>query len=328
MIRHRCPACKATLENEDAMGGRTDRCPLCGALCEVPLSKAQKAEARARQRQEKAPDREGQDPAGPTAERAEAPRLGASAPAAAPAAPAAAPDAGPWDVPKPDRLRLFLGIGVGVAVATFALTAVLWLLPSDSGPAGRRSGPGGTRSGQGPAGGKQALLADLIAKGDAALKSDKRMLASNIYDLAGRYGTPGSQIAERLRKAAPRSWSLSNAEIGRAQEAIYLCSREDCADWPPEDAKMVLVELAMLQDERLVGNLRWHFGSFQNGPTLRYFLAAPKRTVAQVRSTYGPPSSQKTEQHGADAKRTVVTYGRLRLIAEESGRIRTVLIGR
>ena len=42
MIRYKCKACGAKLENRDEMGGEKDRCPNCEMLHIVPLSKAQK----------------------------------------------------------------------------------------------------------------------------------------------------------------------------------------------------------------------------------------------------------------------------------------------
>jgi len=63
MIQYKCPACGMKLENDDDMGEQEDRCPSCGGVHAVPLSKAQKQAvsrakkakaARTRQRREEA----------------------------------------------------------------------------------------------------------------------------------------------------------------------------------------------------------------------------------------------------------------------------------
>ena len=43
-IKYDCPVCKGKLENPGTMGGRQDKCPLCGSVHPVPLSKGQQKE--------------------------------------------------------------------------------------------------------------------------------------------------------------------------------------------------------------------------------------------------------------------------------------------
>jgi len=50
-IIYKCPECKGKLGNKGTMGGRRDKCPFCGHMHDVPLSKSQKRELR-RQRSE------------------------------------------------------------------------------------------------------------------------------------------------------------------------------------------------------------------------------------------------------------------------------------
>jgi len=39
VVTYRCPKCKALLESADDLAGGTDRCPLCGSTCQVPVPK-------------------------------------------------------------------------------------------------------------------------------------------------------------------------------------------------------------------------------------------------------------------------------------------------
>jgi DNA-directed RNA polymerase subunit RPC12/RpoP len=43
-IKYKCPKCAGNLENPGTMGGRQDKCPLCGLMHPVPLSKSQQKE--------------------------------------------------------------------------------------------------------------------------------------------------------------------------------------------------------------------------------------------------------------------------------------------
>lgn len=53
MIRYKCSKCGARLESPDEIGGRQDQCPLCGQVCQVPLSKAQQVQKRRREREQR-----------------------------------------------------------------------------------------------------------------------------------------------------------------------------------------------------------------------------------------------------------------------------------
>lgn len=52
MIQYKCENCGVKLESPDELGDGEDRCPSCGTVCHVPLSKAQKT-AKAQQDQAK-----------------------------------------------------------------------------------------------------------------------------------------------------------------------------------------------------------------------------------------------------------------------------------
>jgi len=47
-IKYKCPKCGGKLENPGTMGGRQDKCPLCGFAHPVPLSKGQQKELQRR----------------------------------------------------------------------------------------------------------------------------------------------------------------------------------------------------------------------------------------------------------------------------------------
>jgi DNA-directed RNA polymerase subunit RPC12/RpoP len=51
-IKYKCPECGEKLENTGSMGGLDDKCPLCGNVHSVPLSKSQKKAIREQEAQE------------------------------------------------------------------------------------------------------------------------------------------------------------------------------------------------------------------------------------------------------------------------------------
>ncbi|HAU37726.1 MAG TPA: hypothetical protein DCX07_08425, partial [Phycisphaerales bacterium] len=42
MIRYPCPRCGAQLESPASLAGRSDACPVCGTVCEVPAAASRK----------------------------------------------------------------------------------------------------------------------------------------------------------------------------------------------------------------------------------------------------------------------------------------------
>jgi DNA-directed RNA polymerase subunit RPC12/RpoP/phage FluMu protein Com len=50
-IKYKCPECGEKLENTGSMGGSEDKCPLCGNIHTVPLSKGQKKTVREQEAQ-------------------------------------------------------------------------------------------------------------------------------------------------------------------------------------------------------------------------------------------------------------------------------------
>jgi Zn-finger nucleic acid-binding protein len=64
-VKWECPHCRARLESPVEKGGRTDRCPICGAECSVPLSAAQRVQREREQKRlagQRQPDQEQRKP--------------------------------------------------------------------------------------------------------------------------------------------------------------------------------------------------------------------------------------------------------------------------
>ena len=78
--------------------------------------------------------------------------------------------------------------------------------------------------------------------------------------------------------------------------------------------------LRKLSDERLTGDLMYSTVLVGQLPQ-NVFYTEPKLTTAQVRVAYGEPSDQRKDEKGYE----VLTYGKLRLISDRTGKVVAVV---
>ncbi|HUU30794.1 MAG TPA: hypothetical protein VMY69_01685 [Phycisphaerae bacterium] len=164
------------------------------------------------------------------------------------------------------------------------------------------------------------LVAALVARGEAAGGQDPQE-AQWAYFFAARYAPDDAQIRG---KAGALGWrfAATEAELAAMGAHVLNLREEFCRDWPDPVPQMEIVELRMLLDEQLVGNLRFSNFTFQEaGETARMFLSKPTLSAAQVREIYGKPSAEKEYPDGD----LLLTYGRLRLVVLKGGEVATVL---
>jgi hypothetical protein len=161
---------------------------------------------------------------------------------------------------------------------------------------------------------RNTLIKALVARGDAAPEGAKHFA----YQLVLRYA-PDDEAVER-KLVGPTRFSMSNAEIAQMQFAISNTSSEDFGGWPKSTTEMETVELRLLLDEKISGDLRFTTGSIR-GMTARIMMSRPDRTIDEVLSKYGPPTSEKKR---GDSR--VLTYGRIRLIGNSAGKVICVLM--
>lgn len=163
------------------------------------------------------------------------------------------------------------------------------------------------------------LVATLVARGDAAQAKDKNA-AYLAYSFAARYAPDDDSLKDKIKALGPQGLLLTQAEIDRSQRAIRQAFDEDLVEWPDPAPQVDGLELRILTDRRLVGNLR-HTKLGLKGATVNVFLSQPTLTVAQARSVLGKPSAERKTRRGS----AVLTYGRLRLIGGSSNIIALVV---
>ena len=196
----------------------------------------------------------------------------------------------------------------------------------------------GQKAGDEPSATKRDLLiAKLREKGEASASATERQTAYSAYRFAAYYAPQNKEIQSRLDEIKGMGVGMVPNVVETQGLLTVLPQPEDFLNFPAAKPEMELVNLEMLNDERLVGDLgytvyevptRTLFGTFPpsdagdpNGNHVLVFTSRPQYSkLAEVMQTYGPPTSSATQ-----AQRTILTYGRFRVIADNTARVRLVI---
>lgn len=166
------------------------------------------------------------------------------------------------------------------------------------------------------------LIAALVAKGDRLARRDVQA-AQTLYHLAGVYAPDDEDIrAKKKALEGKGSPTITSAQEKHFFRLVKYLHPDVFRHWPTSTQSMELVELKLLSEQGLVGRYHWGWIRMekQEGLKARYFCFSPTGNTNRIVTKYGQPSSQK--KYGGT---TVLTYGRIRLIASGSGRIIGVL---
>ena len=166
------------------------------------------------------------------------------------------------------------------------------------------------------------LIAALVAKGDRLAKRDVQA-AQTLYHLASVYAPDDEDIrAKKKALEGKGSATITSAQQKHFFRLVKYLHPDVYRHWPTSTQSMELVELKLLSEQGLVGRYHWGWIRMegQEGLKARFFSFSPTVNTNRIATKYGQPSSQK--KHGGT---TVLTYGRIRLIASGSGRIVGVL---
>lgn len=168
---------------------------------------------------------------------------------------------------------------------------------------------------------KDKLVDSLIEKGDQAKLQDKEAARAAFW-FARAYSAKAKtpEIDKRIESLGGHEFSASNAEIGRMQNAVYWTTSADYRDFSARTEAMDMVNLRMLLDGSLVGNLRYSSGQSSLG-SFNFFLHDSKMKVSDVRQKYGSPSAERKEKNGQE----ILTYGLLRIVGKPDGTVAVVL---
>lgn len=161
-----------------------------------------------------------------------------------------------------------------------------------------------------------------------------RQTAYSAYRFAAYYAPQDKDIQVKYEEAKKM---LIGTDLPAPYMVDFLANwvrAEDLRDFPASTPDTDRLNLEMLNDERLVGDLRYsvysvpkrmlflifppHDAGDKNGEEVCVFTSAPNYSLAEVRKIYGEPSAQGTTPN-------ILTYGRLRLIANESGKVGVVV---
>jgi len=191
---------------------------------------------------------------------------------------------------------------------------------------------------------RKALIAALVKKGDRIAATSTDMFdkygAMAAYTFAAMYAPEDAAVRDKMR-----GLELGFVTSDKGMAAMRgVAPRVHSADpfnkpWPAAAPGIDLVELAILLDDRLVGNLTVLSVSSAGGAgemdvTTRdpekallsgrrcVFAHQPTLSAAQAISTYGKPTAEDKHPDGY----TSLTYGRFRLVANRGGQITAVLI--
>jgi hypothetical protein len=170
----------------------------------------------------------------------------------------------------------------------------------------------------GDAAGRQELLSQLLAKAEAAQPGDRYF----IYRLALRYAPTDPRITTNMKNAQA---SVSGKgprvdEFLRLGKAYHDGSMKDLRDRPLRNADMDVLELRILLDRDLTGNLRYLRMTLRHGEveiTAPLMPLADRSSGEQIVFASKPTIGISTvlKRHGEPSHRTdsSLTYGSVRL---------------
>ena len=160
---------------------------------------------------------------------------------------------------------------------------------------------------------RQVLIKHLLAQAGALAREGPSKEEYRIYLIARAYCRNDKAVARKIKelKDAPLR-SPMNFEETRWMAGVLTGLPSDIGtNWPERSERMELVELRMLADKRLVGNLLFVYRPKNHANTgLILFQSKPKMTIEYLRNRYGAPSDTTFTEVG-DTE--LMTYGRIRL---------------
>jgi hypothetical protein len=206
---------------------------------------------------------------------------------------------------------------------------------------------------------RQQLITALVQRGDSVLRPADRATAYGAYRFAAHFAPQDTTIAAKL---SHRTWTVDRSAISRFAAPHDTATRpqiiairdfsvipniDSAVDrylavagprtegaFPVASSEMDLVNLRMLLDRRLVGDLsyacrergadKFLFATYPPDDSAKVgtpeklcmFTSEPRVLLSEVRQIYGKPSVEGE---------AVVTYGILRLAADANGQVRLVL---
>jgi len=198
--------------------------------------------------------------------------------------------------------------------------------PSSETPAGIPVADAESPESQADARGVRAeLVQELVAKGDE-LVSKNKIGAYYAYHFAAIYAPADPAIVERPpRKGVDFSSGFMPPEEIREGDILRVMKAADAVpvkfmiDWPESDAKTEITELRILLEPKLVGDLYCMPLEKGEGKAL-VFYAEPEMTLSGAKAKFGEPVSEATADDCI-----CLNYGRVRLVADTSGKVNFVL---
>jgi hypothetical protein len=172
---------------------------------------------------------------------------------------------------------------------------------------------------------RKELIARLEANGDRAVSKEDTRSAYWIYRFAALYAPANPKILGKKKKVSSPGYFTTEEgmqEVNRATDAVQSMPTEAFANWPKTTLKMEVVELQILLDDNLTGRLRCKGMVPKSTPEKAIYLILdePKMSLSAVRSKYGKPSTEKR-----DGEWTILTYGRIRIMADSSDKVAFVV---
>ena len=177
------------------------------------------------------------------------------------------------------------------------------------------------------------LVAALVERGKSALARREEKAGYWAYQLAAWYAPGDAEIASKLKSLPipepPQSADEAERELRPIQRGFAKAmeigiaagnpaAAYSFADEPPLSPAVDVLNLKMLLNEKLTGDLRLTDRASlrkRDGAVVemegRAFLRPPSTTVSEVQRLYGKPPDGSS----------FLTYGRLRLIAERDGTV-------
>ena len=178
---------------------------------------------------------------------------------------------------------------------------------------------------QAPASERKTLIQRLVQKADAVRSVDKQE-AGDTYSMAIFFADDKGMIDElqgKFRSLDVPSIRLSEAQMKRASEVLHSpgVDLDACAkDWPARTPASDVVNLKMLLNDKLFSTLISTSISFSGG-SCYISLAAPRMSMADARTTFGPPTATVPRKDGSE----VFTYGVFKIGGDKDGNAAAIM---
>lgn len=167
-------------------------------------------------------------------------------------------------------------------------------------------------------GDRATLIKAMVERGDAAPMERKR----TVYYFAMRYAPEDKSILEKYSKLNDVSSKGTQAHYDFMVFASKVLLSQDVVDWPRAAAETDIIEMQMLLDSKLTGNLQHTYLKFDDEEeSVIVFLSPPERKISEVISMYGRPKPMKSRNNGR-----VLCYGRIRILADSAGKVLVVVM--